>query len=561
VHPLLLLPRDLPRRRDRAQEEAALSGRIVAPGIDELLDFGSPSEYEALDLPAPVPDGRGRLELDSSVLEELSERAFSEIAFKLPTEQAEALGRVAADPAASEADVFVARELLRNAAIAAEGLYPICQDTGTATAFGWKGAAILTDGRDAEALAAGAARAYLGRRLRLSQLGPMDFLGEANTGDNLPLLADLRAARGREYRLCFSAKGGGSANRTTLSMESPALLDEEALEARIRDRITSLGASGCPPYRLALVLGGQGPDEALRALALASLGLLDALPSRAEGSGAPLRSPEWEARMLAMAEATGVGAQFGGSRLALAARAIRLPRHAASLPLAMGVACSAHRKARAVVGEGGVLLERLEADPGRFLPPGEALLPGARRVDLDRPMPELARELAAIPLGSFLLLSGAVVTARDKAHARFRSLLAAGAALPDYLSHHPVFYAGPTEAAPGRASGSFGPTTAGRMDAYMGALVSRGASLVSIAKGGRSPEAARAIGDGGGAYLACLGGAAALAAREHVLSSEVIDYPELGMEAVRRVVLRDLPAMLVVGARGRDFYAALKERP
>jgi fumarate hydratase class I len=538
------------------------------PTLEDRLDFGRPEDYDRLDIPGPKALPSGRLELPLSSLEALAEQAFSEIAFKLPLEQAAAFGAVASDRTASDADRFVAAELLRNAVIAAEGLLPLCQDTGTAIVYGWKGSSLVTAGTDpdgdAAALSRGAARAYAEHRLRNSQMGPIGFIEEANTGDNLPLLAELRVAPGNEYRLCFSAKGGGSANRTSLSMESPelilgSLLEERALEARIRDRITSLGASGCPPYRISLVVGGQAPDEALYVLALASLGLLDRLPARAEGRGDALRDPAWEARILAIAESTGVGSQFGGSRFALGARAIRLARHAASLPFAMGVACAAHRRARALVSAAGVFLERMESDPARFLPSELPALPGARRVDLDRPQAELARELGSLEPGSFLLLSGTVVTARDAAHARFRSLVEGGRPLPGYLSLNPVFYAGPTEAAPGLVSGSFGPTTAGRMDGYMEMLVSRGASLVSIAKGGRSPEAARAIGAGGGAYLACVGGAAALAAREHIVSSEVIDYPELGMEAVRRVVLHDLPAMLVVDRRGSDFYALARQ--
>jgi fumarate hydratase, class I len=544
---------------------------MEAATLDDALDFGAPGDYERLD-PQGLEAAGGRLVLAESALEALSERAFSDIAFKLPGEQARAFGAVAGDerPIAeggpSDADRFVAAELLRNAAVAAEGVLPLCQDTGTAVVYGWKGSEVRVVGdrvgkgfaSDEEALASGARKAYAGRRLRNSQMGPRGFLEEGNTGDNLPIHADLRACRGAEYRLCFAAKGGGSANRTSLSMESPALLEERALERRVGERIRALGASGCPPYRLALVLGGQSPDETLRALALASLGLLDRLPGSASGSGEALRSADWEARMLRLAAATGVGAQFGGSSLALSARAIRLSRHAASLPLAMGVSCAAHRRARAIASAGGLFLERMEADPGRFLPAGLPLLPGARRVDLDAPMAGLAAELASLEPGSFLLLSGTVVTARDAAHARFRALVEAGEPLPDYLRSRPVFYAGPTEAAPGEASGSFGPTTSGRMDGYMAMLLSRGACLVSIAKGGRSPEAAREIGAAGGAYLACIGGAAALAAREHVVSSEVIDYPELGMEAVRRVVLRDLPAMLVVDGSGRDFYALAK---
>ena len=577
---------------------------------DGLLDFGPVSAYRRLDLPSPEPfaaprrggAGEKLLYVEEASLAALAREAFEEIAFRLPTGQLEGFAGVLSDPEASPAERFVAASLVRNAAIAAEGVLPLCQDTGSAVAYAWKGAGIASSGRDEEALAAGAAEAYGARRLRASVLAPTGFLSERNTGSNLPALVDIRQAAGNEYRLCFAAKGGGSQNRTSLSMESPALLSEEALEKKLASLVAALGASGCPPYRISLVLGGRSPDEALYALALAGLGLLDGLPAspdaatagagaggadfrggpgagRGEGPsataggsrgpglplpggpsrglGLPLRDRGWEDRLTRLAAATGVGAQFGGSRLALDARAVRLPRHAASLPLAFGVACAAHRRARAVVRADGFFLERMEADPARFLPRELPLLEGAARIDLDRPLPELAALLGSMRPGAPLLLSGTVVTARDAAHARFRALLAEGRPLPGYLFRHPVFYAGPTEAAPGEASGSFGPTTAGRMDSYLDALMERGASLVTIAKGGRSPAAAGAIGRRGGAYLAVIGGAAALAARESVVSSEVIDHADLGMEAVRRVVLKDLPAILAVDGSGRDFYAEL----
>jgi fumarate hydratase, class I len=531
--------------------------------IADLLSFGRPEGYDRLDLPSPEPTPSGGIAIPSSTLEALAERAWSDIAFFLPIEHVEAIAALL-DPSSgsTEADRFVAGQLLRNAAIAAEGILPVCQDTGTAIAYGWKGALVSTEGGDEAALASGAAAAYEARLLRKSQLAPSAFLEESNTRDNLPALIDLRAAAGAEYRLCFSAKGGGSANKTALSMESPAILEDAALEARLAERIAALGASACPPYRISAVLGGSSPDQALYVLALAGLGLLDGLPapSAAPAPSRPLRDRAWEGRIMRLAAATRIGAQFGGAALALDARAIRLPRHAASLPFATGVCCSAHRAARAMVTRDGVFLERLERDPGRLLPANTPVLPDARRIDLDAPQVELGRLLGSLRPGSFLLLSGTAVTARDAAHARFRRLVEEGRALPDYLFRHPVFYAGPTEAAPGMASGSFGPTTAGRMDAYMPMLTSLGASLVSIAKGGRSKEAAEAIGAAGGAYLACIGGAAALAARDHVVSSEVIDYADLGMEAVRRVVLRDLPAMLVAGGSGRDFYAELAAR-
>ncbi len=538
--------------------------------LERHLAFGPECAYRRLDLPDPEPcelhdEGRGIfLFVEEASLTALARAAFEDISFRLPESQLAGFASILADPAASEAERFVAASLIRNAVIAAEGVLPLCQDTGTAAIYGWKGAGLVTAGGDEEALAQGARDAYAACRLRASQLAPTDFLAEHNTGTNLPAMVDLRAVGGNEYRLCFAAKGGGSQNRTSLSMESPALLDETALRARLSALVRGLGASGCPPYRLCMVLGGEGPDEALHVLALAGLGLLDGLPvapsDHGTEPGLPLRDPRWEDRLVRLAAETGVGAQFGGTRLALDARAIRLSRHAASLPLAFGVSCAAHRRARARITRDGFFLERMEADPGRFLPQNVPVFEKARRVDLDRPMPELACELAALPLGTPLLLSGTVITARDAAHARFRAAIAAGRPLPDYLMRHPVFYAGPTEAAPGSVSGSFGPTTAGRMDSYIETLMERGASLISIAKGGRSAGAAAAIGRLGGAYLAAIGGAAALAAREHVAASEVIDHADLGMEAVRRVVLRELPAILVIGREGRDFYTTL-ERP
>jgi fumarate hydratase class I len=531
--------------------------------ISELLSFGSIEDYDRLDIHAPGVSVGGGIVLDSSTLEALAERAFSDIAFFMPIEHVQAIAALL-DPASgsTESDRFVAAQLLRNAAIAAEGVLPICQDTGTATVYAWKGERVSTEGDDEEALASGAAQAYRSRLLRKSQLYPSSFLDEVNTKDNLPALIDIRSARGAEYRLCFSAKGGGSANKTVFSMESPALLERSAFMSRLNERIAALGASACPPYRISAVLGGSSPDQTLYVLALAGLGLLDGLPSAEERGveAGPIRDRTWESLILDMAAKTGVGAQFGGRALALDARAIRLTRHAASLPFATGVVCSAHRKARAIVSREGVFMEKLERDPGRFLPRTMPILPEARPVSLDGDQRELGRILGSMKAGDFVLISGTVVTARDAAHARFRNLVEEGKPLPDYLMRHPVFYAGPTEAASGMVSGSFGPTTAGRMDAYMEMLTSRGASLVSIAKGGRSKEAARVIASNGGVYLACIGGAAALAAREHVVSSEIIDHADLGMEAVRRVVLRDLPAMIVVDGSGCDFYAERSRR-
>jgi fumarate hydratase class I len=515
----------------------------------ELLDFGKRGDYRPLDLPRPRPAAEG-LVLEPGSLEALARHAFETIAFFLPSCQLEGFAAVLADPAASEAERFVAASLIRNAVIAAEGIYPLCQDTGVALVYAWKGEGLKTGGRDETEFESGARSSWKTRRLRASIQRPLSFLDEANSGDNLPIHADIRAVPGSSYRLLFASKGGGSANRTSLSMESPALLEKGALETRLQALVQGLGVSGCPPYRVSCVLGGLSPDEGLYALALAGLGLLDALPSTGPGA---LRDRVWEGIIDEAAKATGLGAQFGGRHLALDTRAIRLPRHAASLPLAFGVSCAAQRKARALIDEEGFFIERLEEDPARFLPKEEPVLPGAVRIELDRPQRALAAELGALEPGSALLLSGRVIAARDKAHARWRAILAEGGTLPPYLLEHPVFYAGPTEAAPGLDSGSFGPTTAGRMDSFLEALLSRGASLVSIAKGGRSRAAAKVLAARGGVYLCAIGGAAALTGREHVVSSRVIDLADLGMEAVRVVELRDLPVVLGLNARG-DLY-------
>ncbi len=545
----------------------------TTPPLHSLLDFAPQGGYRRLDLPHPRKEG-SLLRLEAGTLEALAREAFREIAFLLPTRQLEGFAAVLADPAASEPERFVAASLLRNAAVAAEGVHPLCQDTGSAIVYGWRGEEILGKalgpGRpglaDEEALEAGRARAWKDSRLRASTLLPGPGLGESNPGGNGPLLAQIASVPGRDYRLCFAAKGGGSANRTSLSMEAPSLLDGQALEKRLAALVKGLGVSGCPPYRITCVLGGLSPEESLHALALAGLGLLDGLgPEPKTGShnfSAWARSPELEGLLSRLAASSGLGAQFGGSHLALDTRAFRLPRHAASLPLACGVACAAARSTRARIDEEGVWLEVLETDPGRFLPKEEVLLEGAVKVDLDRPLSELAAQLGRLDAGTPLLLSGKVVTARDRAHARFAALVREGRALPDYLYRHPVFYAGPTEAAPGQVSGSFGPTTAGRMDAFLPALLELGASLVSIAKGGRSGPVAEALGragaKGGAAYLCAIGGAAALTGRDHILSSTIIDHADLGMEAVRLVEIRDLPAIVGINGRGEDFYSRAK---
>ncbi len=546
------------------------SGKTIFDGSFSPQFGPNDGRWKRLDMDPPATSLTGGLALREEDLQTLAEFAFSEIAFRMPPHQLEGFASILHDRRTTEAEKYVAAALIRNAAVAAEGILPLCQDTGTALVYGWLGenvrirvstASPAGDARGAAfcsgtaAIRAGAAAAYRRHLLRSSQKGPVGMFDEAVTADNTPAAIDMRRVAGETCRFCFVAKGGGSANRTSFSMESPALLKPELFRAALAARISGLGASGCPPYRIASVLGGLTPSQTLYTLELAALGLLDDLPAAGAGDGSPYRDREWERVMMELAAGTGVGAQFGGSALAMDSRSIRLPRHAASLPFAVGVSCSAHRALRALVSKEGWFVEAMEEDPGRFLPPELPVLPQAPVVDLDRPLRTVADELSAKPAGSFVLLSGTVLLARDAAHARFRAIVEGGGELPPYLAKYPIFYAGPTEAAAGMASGSFGPTTAGRMDSFLDILMDRGAALVTIAKGGRSKKATEVIASHRGAYLACIGGAAALAARDHVAESRVIDFPELGMEAVRLVRLDSLPAMVVVDGEGRDFYA------
>lgn len=549
----------------------------------EFLDFGSLEDYERLNFPAPEKDN-GRILADPVILRELANRAFTEIAYRYPCGHLEELAKILKDKAAAEAEKFVAASLLRNAAIAAEGFYPMCQDTGTALIYGWRGNGLVGGTADEAAwLAKGASEAYTRNVLRNSQLGPLTMLEEKNTGDNLPAGVDIRSVPGNEYRFLFAAKGGGSTSRLSLNMESPSLLKEDRLKTVVAERIQKLGAAGCPPYTIGMVLGGTSPSQTMYALELAVYGLLDKLPTvemeraatifadllpdgKSPGKtsvfaqqgflpGMGIRSIEWEEILYEMGVQTGIGAQWGGRHLALKTRAIRLSRHAANLPLAIGISCSAHRKARAVMNEQGWFLEKLESDPARFLPASMEVLPGAYEIDLDTDQEKWLEKLRSLSAGTPVLLSGTVTIARDAAHARLETMAKSGVPIPDYFREHPIFYAGPTEPLPGRSSGSFGPTTASRMDNYLEFFMEKGASLVTIAKGNRSNEAQHAIRKARGVYLAAIGGAAALTAREHVLESQIVDFADLGMEAVRLVRVVRLPAIVVIDASGHSLYA------
>ena len=522
--------------------------------LSALLDFGNPEDYDTLDLPLPRREGR-MLAVDAEALGELCRHAFSKIAYLYPLGHLEKLADILLDPGATDNEKFVARTLLENAAVAAEGILPMCQDTGTALAYGWKGEGIAGAHDLGRILDEGIAGAYAQRRLRASQLGPLTVLEEKNTRDNLPSHIDIRSCPGDAFRFLFAAKGGGSTSRTSLSLESPAILNEDALSRVLAGRVGALGASGCPPYTISVALGGSTPSQALYVMELAAFGLFDRLPGESDGSGKALRSREWEERLAKMAMAAGPGAQWGGRHLALETRFIRLPRHAATLPLAMGVSCSAHRKARAYVDETGWYMEKLEDNPRRFLNSPLELSSGTVEIDLSQSKESWLAALRALPSGTRVSLSGKVCLARDAAHARLAAMLSQGKELPSYVKDHPIFYAGPTDPPPGYASGSFGPTTSSRMDSFLETFMEQGASLATIGKGGRSAKAKEAIKRHGGVYLAAIGGAAALAGKENVLDSVLVDFPDLGMEALRLTTLDRLPAIVVIDAKGEDFYS------
>lgn len=502
----------------------------------------------------------GMLEVEAEAIASLAERAFRDLNFLTPAYQLDAWRGIMDAPGSSDNDRFVAASLVKNAAIAAEGVLPSCQDTGTACCVGFRGALASSPSCEEDAVERGVERAYTRNALRSSQFAPASMLEEADTGNNLPAQVDIHALpRGegdREYRFLFIAKGGGSANRTGYFSETKALLEADRLRAFMRAKARALGVAGCPPYRLAVVIGGQSPERNLLLQKLAGSGALDALPGYGEGGGL-YRDREWEDFLLRAARETGLGAQFGGEAFALSARVVRAARHSASLPVSIGVSCSAHRNAFARIGPDGIELEDLDGGPGRHLQRALEILSargGARRVDFGRPLRAVADELAALPAGTMVLASGEMLVARDSAHLRFAALLREGKPLPDYLLRHPVYYAGPAKSpGPGRV-GSFGPTTSSRMDPYLGALMDKGASLVTVAKGNRSEQAREAVARHRGCYLGTIGGAAALIARDHILEERIIDYAELGMEAVRLVRVENLPMFIAIDATGRSLY-------
>jgi fumarate hydratase class I len=501
-------------------------------------------------------EGRDILKVDPEALAYLANQAMRDVSFLLRREHNEMVAAILSDPEASANEKGVAIALLRNAEVAARFELPFCQDTGTAAIIAKKGELVWTGVKDEEFLSRGVFKTYTEENLRYSQMVPLDMYREINSGTNLPAQIDIYATSGSEYEFLFIAKGGGSANKTFLFQESKALLNPESLEKYLIDRMKGLGTAACPPYHLVFVIGGASAESCLKTVKLASAKYLDSLPSEGDKHGRAFRDKEMEKRILEAAGRLSIGAQFGGKYFAHDVRVIRLPRHGASCPVGMGVSCSADRNIRAKINREGVWIEELDRDPGSLIPDAyRKRRDHGVRIDLNRPMREILAELTKYPVATPMLLSGTIIVCRDIAHARFKEIVDRGEPLPEYLLNHPIYYAGPAKTPPGKPSGSFGPTTAGRMDSYVDLLQSRGASLIMIAKGNRGHHVTSACKRYGGFYLGSIGGPAALLAEENIKDVDCIDFPELGMEAVWKIRVVDFPAFMLVDDKGNDFFA------
>lgn len=501
--------------------------------------------------------GKKILIVEKEGLTTLAQAAMKDCSFMLRTSHLNQVAAILDDPEASENDKYVALAMLKNAEISAGGILPFCQDTGTATIIAKKGQQVWTGGGDEEALARGIYKTYTEENLRYSQVVPLDMYTEKNSGTNLPAQIDIYAAGGDEYNFLFLAKGGGSANKTSLFQETKALLSPGRLESFLVEKLHSLGTAACPPYHIAFVIGGTSAEVCLKTVKLASAKYLDELPRKGNENGRAFRDVELEGKILKATREMGIGAQFGGKYFALDVRIIRLPRHGASCPVGMGVSCSADRNIKARINREGIWLEQLENNPGRFIPASfrQNDQGGAVEIDLDKPVKDILAGLSKHPVGTRLSLSGTIIVARDIAHARLKERLDNGEDLPQYILDHPVYYAGPAKTPEGMASGSFGPTTAGRMDSYVDLFQSRGGSMIMIAKGNRSKQVTVACKKHGGFYLGSIGGPAALLAQENIREVELLEYPELGMEAIYRIRVEKFPAFILVDDKGNDFYS------
>ncbi len=509
-------------------------------------------------------DGQTVLRIAPDALSELAVRAFHDVSHLLRPGHLAQLRAILDDPEASGNDRFVALDLLKNANIAAGGVLPMCQDTGTAIVFGKKGQRVWVDGDEEEALSWGVHRTYTETNLRYSQMAPLSMFNEVNTGNNLPVQFDIMAAPGNhhadEFHLMFVAKGGGSANKTFLFQETRAVLSPERLLKFLETKMKTLGTSACPPYHLAIVIGGTSAEMTLKTVKLASTRWLDGLPTEGSKAGHAFRDVELEKQVLELSRNIGIGAQFGGKYFCHDVRVVRLARHGASLPIGIGVSCSADRQILAKITPEGVFLEQLEADPAHYLPEttDDQLPDESVAIDLNQPMDQIRKTLSSFPVKTRLSLTGTMVVARDIAHAKLKERLDAGLGLPDYIKNHPVYYAGPAKTPAGMATGSFGPTTAGRMDSYVAEFQAAGGSLVMLAKGNRSKAVRDACKAHGGFYLGSVGGPAARLAQDCIRKVEVLEYPELGMEAVWRIEVENFPAFIVVDDKGNDFYEGME---
>ncbi len=505
-------------------------------------------------------NGRQILEVEPEALTKLANAAMRDVSFMMRREHNEMVAKVLNDPEASDNDKFVALTMLRNAEVACKGVLPFCQDTGTAIVMGKKGQQVWTGGGDEEALSLGVYKTYTEENLRYSQNAPLNMYDEVNTGCNLPAQIDLFAVDGMEYNFLFIAKGGGSANKTYLYQETKALINPKTLVPFLVEKMKTLGTAACPPYHVAFVIGGTSAETNLKTVKLASAKYYDRLPTEGNEWGQAFRDVELEKEVLAAAQASGYGAQFGGKYFAHDIRIIRLPRHGASCPVGMGVSCSADRNIKAKINKDGLWIEKLDDQPSTLIPEelrqaGEG---DAVRIDLNRPMSEILAELTKYPVATRLSLNGTIIVGRDIAHAKIKERLDAGEPMPEYLKNHPIYYAGPAKTPTGMASGSFGPTTAGRMDSYVDLFQSNGGSMVMIAKGNRSQQVTDACHKHGGFYLGSIGGPAAILAQNSIKKVECLEYPELGMEAIWKIEVEDFPAFILVDDKGNDFFKQIK---
>ena len=510
-------------------------------------DYVSTSEFE----------GRKILKVAPEALELLARNAMRDVSFLLRPAHLAKVAAILEDPEASDNDKSVALTLLRNAEVAAKGRLPLCQDTGTATIIGKKGQSVWTNADDEEYLSKGVYDCYTQENLRYSQNAPLNMWDEVNTGCNLPAQIDLYSTNSDKYEFLFVAKGGGSANKTYLYQETKAIISPEKLIPFMVAKMKTLGTAACPPYHIAWVVGGTSAEACLKTVKLASVKYLDALPTEGNKLGHAFRDVELEKRLLEEARKLGIGAQFGGANFALDVRVIRMPRHGASCPIGLGVSCSADRNMKAKIDENGIWLEKLEENPGRFIPEKYRTVDtgdGAVDIDLNRPMNEVLAELAKYPVKTRLKLRGTIIVARDIAHAKLAARRKAGEGLPQYFKDHPVYYAGPAKTPAGMASGSFGPTTAGRMDPYVDLFQSNGGSMIMIAKGNRSQVVTDSCKKHGGFYLGSIGGPAAILAQDNIKKVELVEYPELGMEAVWKIEVENFPAFILVDNKGNDFF-------